>query len=81
MLCIDNDLSRVKRFEALLQKNDSPPVGDAAARSAVRTMRDGLAQVWITGTGAAPFAAFWGDAASWRVVDGVAGRSVRHGYG
>ena len=34
-------------------------------------LRDGPAQVWITGTEAAPFDAILGEASCWRVVDGV----------
>ncbi len=36
-------------------------------------LRDGPAQVWITGTEAAPFAAIRDEAACWRVVDGFVG--------
>jgi len=36
-------------------------------------LRDGPAQVWITGTEAAPFAAIRAEAACWRVVDGMVG--------
>lgn len=36
-------------------------------------LRDGPAQVWITGTEAAPFAAIRDEAACWRVADGVIG--------
>ena len=38
-------------------------------------LRDGPAQVWITGTEAAPFAAIGNEAACWRIVDGVVGQA------
>ncbi|MDP9057000.1 MAG: DNA replication/repair protein RecF [Pseudomonadota bacterium] len=38
-------------------------------------LRDGPAQVWITGTEAAPFAAIRDEAACWRVLDGVVGNA------
>lgn len=37
-------------------------------------LRDGPAQVWITGTEAAPFAAILGEASCWRVADGRVAR-------
>ena len=37
-------------------------------------LREGRAQVWLTGTELAPFAAIAGEAAVWRVSDGAAER-------
>ena len=53
---------------------DAIPIAHQLGFRLFERLAFGRAQVWLTGTEPGPFAAILGEAASWRVADGVAAR-------
>jgi len=65
------DIGTPHRARALLLDEVAAHLDPLRREALFDQLRDGPAQVWITGTEAAPFAAIRDEAACWRVVDGV----------